>query len=317
MSTYKHSPVLAEECVSALSLEPGMIIVDGTLGLGGHSELILKGIKPNGILLGIDKDRHALTMARNRLKEGLLPIQGSFHDIKSIVQQQGIEAVDGILIDLGVSSYQLDDASRGFSYMEDGPLDMRMDVDQPKTAAIVVNTYTEQQLQSILTDYGEERWAKRIAQFIVERRKQKPFETTYELVDTIKAAIPAAARKNGPHPAKRSFQAIRIEVNEELDKLEQALEDAADILKPGGRLCVITFHSLEDRIVKHSFRQMEKDCECPPGTPVCICDKQQKVKVVTRRAIKPSEGEVEGNPRARSAKLRVAERVPPQVKRRL
>lgn len=309
MTQFTHKPVLAEECIAHLSLTPGMIIVDGTLGLGGHSELVLKHILPNGILIGIDKDRHAINMAKKRLKQGLLPVRDSFHNIKDIVLLQGIEAVDGILIDLGVSSYQLDDPTRGFSYMEDGPLDMRMDPDQANNASLVVNTYSKEQLIRVIREYGEERWAKRIAEFIVERRKKQPIETTFELVDVIKAAIPAGARKEGPHPAKRTFQAIRIEVNEELDKLPRAIEDAVDILKPGGRICMITFHSLEDRIVKHTYRNLASDCICPPGTPVCICDKIQKLKIITRQAVKPSDEELELNPRARSAKLRVAERV--------
>lgn len=309
MSEFMHKPVLLDETLSLLDLEAGKVVVDGTLGLGGHAQHILQKIKPNGILVGIDKDRQALSMTKQRLTEGLLPVQGSFHDIKDILQKQGIDKVDAVLFDLGVSSMQLDDPERGFSYQHDGPLDMRMDTQQGLSAADIVNTWTAEELERMIRQNAEERWAKRIAQFIVERRADKSFETTYELVDAIKAAIPAGARKDGPHPAKRTFQAIRIEVNEELSRLPQAIEDAVDVLNPGGRLCIITFHSLEDRIVKQAFKRLESDCECPPGTPVCICDKQQQVKIITRHAVKPSEAEVEDNPRARSALLRAAERV--------
>lgn len=309
MSRFVHKPVMAQQCIEHLKLQPGKVIVDGTVGLGGHSGLILKEILPGGMLIGIDRDKHALGMAKEKLGTGFLPVHGNFFEIKDILQRCGIDEVDGILLDLGVSSYQLDDPRRGFTYMKDAELDMRMDDSQALCAKQVVNDYSEQRLYEIIRDYGEERWARRIAQFIVAQRQDKPIERTGELVEVIKAAIPKGARKDGPHPAKRTFQAIRIEVNQELDGLGQAIEDAVSVLKPGGRLCVITFHSLEDRIVKQTFQKLYNPCTCPKDSPVCTCGKVRSIEIITRKPIVSDAAELEENPRARSAKLRVAEKI--------
>ena len=309
MSEYKHISVLLAPTIELLAPAPGAIMVDGTVGLGGHSEAILQRIRPDGILFGIDRDRNALAMAKKRLSEGFLPIHGNFFDLKTLLAENGVQAVDGIVMDLGVSSYQLDEPSRGFSYMADAPLDMRMDETQPYSAKDAVNTLSEEELRRIIQEYGEERWAKRIAQFIVQKRQLMPVETTRQLVEIIKAAIPASARREGPHPAKRTFQALRIHVNGELDGLGQALEDAVHCLKPGGRLCVITFHSLEDRIVKQTFQRLQNPCTCPPHSPVCTCGKRAEVEILTRKPIVPDAQELNENPRSRSAKLRAVRRL--------
>lgn len=309
MTSYTHKSVLLMQSVDALALSPGCIAVDGTVGLGGHSEEILKRVRPNGILIGIDRDKNALLMAKRRLPDGFMPVHENFFHMPQVLHSNGIRQVDGILLDLGVSSYQLDEPMRGFSYQHDAPLDMRMDDTQLYSAKNAVNELSHDELTRILREYGEEKWAARIARFIVERRAEQPIETTGELVDVIKAAVPKNARRDGPHPAKRTFQALRIFVNDELDGLGQALESAVQCLKPGGRIAVITFHSLEDRIVKQTFARLANPCTCPPGTPVCICGKQPQVKVITKKPILPTEEELENNPRARSAKLRVAERL--------
>ena len=309
MSQFIHKPVMAKQCIENLNLGPGKVVVAGPVGLGGHSQLILEQILPDGMLIGIDRDKHALGMAKEKLGTGFLPVHGNFFEIKEILERCGIDQIDGILLDLGVSSYQLDDPSRGFTYMQDAELDMRMNDSDSLTAKQVINTYSEQRLFEIIRDYGEERWAKRIAQFIVVRRKEKPIERTSELVEVIKAAIPKGARKDGPHPAKRTFQAIRIEVNSELDGLGQAVEDAVSVLRPGGRLCVITFHSLEDRIVKQTFQKLYNPCTCPKDSPICTCGKVRSIEIITRKPIISDEAELQENPRARSAKLRVAEKI--------
>ncbi|MBQ9989089.1 MAG: 16S rRNA (cytosine(1402)-N(4))-methyltransferase RsmH [Clostridia bacterium] len=310
MSGFTHIPVLLNEVMTLLAPKPGHIVVDGTVGLGGHSEKILERIGAAGKLYGIDRDTNALEMSKKRLKDRFTPIHGNFFDMRELLTQNNVDLVDGILLDLGVSSYQLDDGSRGFSFHEDAPLDMRMDREQPYSAKDAVNELSEKRLTEIIRDYGEERWAARIASFIVQRRKTAPIETTSELVDVIKAAVPKGARRDGPHPARRTFQALRIHVNDELDKLGQALEQAAGCLKPGGVLCVITFHSLEDRIVKQTFAKLEHPCTCPPHTPVCICGKEPVAAVLTRKPIAPTELECEENPRARSAKVRAVRKYP-------
>ena len=309
MSEFNHKPVMAKECIDLLDPKPGMIIVDGTVGLGGHSELILERIMPGGILIGIDRDKNALSFAKKKLKSGFLPVNGNFFNMKEIIENQGIESVDGILIDLGVSSYQLDDSTRGFSYNNEGPLDMRMDTSAELDAKTVVNKYSEKELTRIIRDYGEERWAARIAAFIREYREKKTIETTSELSEIIKKAIPAAARRTGPHPAKRTFQAIRIEVNGEIADLEQAIKDATLLLKPEGKICVISFHSLEDRAVKKAFAELANPCKCPPSSPICTCGKKPIVKILTKHPVTPSALEEEENPRARSAKVRAAQRL--------
>jgi len=310
MSEYTHIPVLLEQTIALLAPAPGQIMVDGTVGLGGHSEYILHRIRPNGLLIGIDRDKNALAMAKRRLQDGFLPVHGNFFDIKDILSQNGIKAVDGILFDLGVSSYQLDEPLRGFSYRADAPLDMRMDQGQAYTARKAVNTLSEKELTRILRDYSEEHWAARIASFIIKARQAKQIDSTGELVEIIKAAIPKAARRDGPHPAKRTFQALRIHVNGELDGLEAAVIQAAECLKPGGTLCIITFHSLEDRIVKQCFQRLENPCTCPPQSPICTCGKKPIAKVLTRKPIVPEETEESQNPRAHSAKLRAVRRLP-------
>ncbi len=264
--------------------------------------------------MGIDQDDFALETSAKRLADiggqaRFITHKGNFREIKTICNKVGLDGVDGILLDLGVSSHQLDEAERGFSYQKDAPLDMRMDRTQKLDALSIVNTYDEREIARIIRDYGEENWWARIAAFIVRERKEKPIETTWQLVDVIKAAIPSSARRDGPHPAKRTFQALRIAVNDELGALQQVVGDAVSILRPGGRICIITFHSLEDRIVKNEFQSREKPCTCPRSFPVCICGKVPELKVISRKPILPSEPELEGNPRSRSAKLRVAEKV--------
>lgn len=308
---FHHVSVLLNECIEGLNIKENGIYVDGTLGGAGHSSEIVKRLK-TGRLIGIDQDTDAINAATKRLepyKDRVTLVHDNFSNVKAVFAQLGIEKADGFLLDIGVSSHQLDEAERGFSYMQDAPLDMRMNSQSDFSAYNVVNEYSEDELNNVIFKYGEERWAKRIAQFIVEARKQKPIETTFELVDIIKKAVPKGARKDGPHPAKRTFQAIRIEVNGELEILEKTIDDMTELLNPGGRLCIITFHSLEDRIVKNAFRKQENPCTCPPEFPVCVCGKKPLAKVITRKPILPSEEELEENHRSRSAKLRILERI--------
>lgn len=308
---FKHTSVLFEECMEGLNIRPDGIYVDGTLGGGGHSSGICERLDERGILIGIDRDRDALAAAEKRL-EGYncrkYFVQSNYSDIKDVLEELEIEKIDGALLDLGVSSFQLDNPERGFSYMQDAPLDMRMSQDDEFTAYDVVNGYDLNQLKQMITKYGEERWASRIADFIVKARKEKPIESTGQLVDIIKAAIPAAARRDGPHPAKRTFQAIRIEVNDELGQLEKAVTEFCDVLAPGGRLCIITFHSLEDRIVKEIISKRINPCTCPKEFPVCVCGKVGDIEKKSGKPILPSALEIERNPRARSAKLRIAQK---------
>lgn len=309
---FKHIPVLLDECIENLAIRPDGIYCDGTIGGGGHSLHICERLSERGTLIGIDRDKDALAASLGRLEGQAcrrILVQSDYADIKGVLRDQGVEKIDGALLDLGVSSYQLDNAKRGFSYMQDAPLDMRMDQSGDLTAYDVINGYEQDVLTRVISEYGEERWAKRIASFICEARKKKPVESTGELVEIIKAAIPAKARREGPHPAKRTFQAIRIEVNDELGQLESAIDDFCDVLAPGGRLCIITFHSLEDRIVKNKFSKRVNPCVCPPEFPVCVCGKKGDVRKVTGKPIVPSEEEIEANPRARSAKLRVIEKL--------
>lgn len=307
----KHISVLLEECIENLNIKPDGIYVDGTLGLGGHSEQILKRLT-TGRLIGIDRDESAIRRTGERLKaysDKMTLVHGNFCDVAQILDELGINAVDGMLFDLGVSSPQLDESERGFSYMNDAPLDMRMDNTSSLTAWNVVNDWDEAELVRILRDFGEERYARRIASRIAERRTAKPIETTLELVDIIRSAMPAAALREKQHPAKRSFQAIRIAVNDELGAVDQMMKTAPDKLKPHGRLCVISFHSLEDRIVKTGIAARENGCTCPREAPICVCGFKQTLKSVHRKPIVPGEDELNENPRARSAKLRVAEKV--------
>lgn len=309
---FEHVPVLLKETLEYLDLKKGGAYIDGTLGGAGHSLEILKRIIPGGLLLGIDQDSNAIEAAGKRLeayKDNVIIVHDNFRNIKAIAGQRGLGEVDGILLDIGVSSHQLDEEERGFSYMHDGPLDMRMDTEQDYNAADIVNGSPESELVRIIRDYGEEKWAVRIAKFIIEERKNGRIDNTFKLVDIIKRAIPAAARREGGHPAKRTFQALRIAVNDELGVLEHALRDAVELLKPGGRLVVITFHSLEDRIVKTTFNNMERPCTCPPQLPVCVCGKEPLLRVVTKKPVSAGEKELELNTRSKSAKLRAAERV--------
>lgn len=294
-----------------LNIRPDGIYVDGTLGGGGHARGIGERLSEKGLLMGIDRDMDAMAAAGERLKDlecRKLLVNSTYAEIDSVLEENGIGGIDGALLDIGVSSFQLDNPERGFSYMHDAPLDMRMNRDDSFTAYDVVNGYDKRELTDIIRKYGEEKWASRIAEFIVRERKTKRINTTGELVEIIKKAIPAGARREGPHPAKRTFQAIRIEVNSELDQLREAIDKFCDVLNPGGRLCIITFHSLEDRIVKETFNRRLNPCTCPPEFPVCVCGKVSDVNKVTGKPIVPSEEELETNPRARSAKLRVIEK---------
>ena len=307
---YGHKPVLLEECLEALAIRPGGTYLDGTLGRAGHSLEILRRLK-GGRLIGIDRDMTAIEAARERLagyKDHVTLVHGNFCNLGEILSSLHVDKVDGMLFDLGVSSPQLDEAGRGFSYMQDAPLDMRMDTSAALDARQVVNTWSGGELRRILYEYGEERYAPQIARAIVRRREERPLETTGELVEVIRSAMPAQALREKQHPAKRSFQAIRIAVNGELDALAPMLRSAAEGLKPGGRLAVITFHSLEDRIVKQTMRELATGCICPPEFPVCVCGRKPKLKLVIRKPIVSGAAELEENPRARSAKLRVAER---------
>ena len=311
MSEFHHVSVLLDECIQGLNIRPDGIYVDGTLGGAGHSSHIASKIT-TGRLIGIDRDEVALTAAAERLApygDRVTLVHSNFCNIASVLAQLGIGGVDGILLDLGVSSPQLDDGARGFSYMADAPLDMRMDHSEALTAAAVVNTWSYEELKRILYEYGEERYAPQIASAICKRREQAPVRTTLELVDIIRSAMPPAALREKQHPAKRSFQAIRIAVNDELGAVSQVMRDAIPCLNPGGRLAVITFHSLEDRIVKNAMAEAAKGCTCPPSFPVCVCGKKPKVRLITRKPIVSGEEELARNPRARSAKLRICEKL--------
>lgn len=309
---FQHKSVLLQECIDALNIRPDGIYLDGTLGGAGHSSQIARRLTEGGRLIGVDRDRTALAAAKERLApyaDRVTLVHSNFAEIDAILDSLGIPAVDGMLFDLGVSSPQLDDASRGFSYMADAPLDMRMDKDDALTAGAVVNTWPQGELRRILYDYGEERYAPQIAAAICRAREKAPVETTLELVDIIRSAMPAQALREKQHPAKRSFQAIRIAVNDELGAVSRMMQAAVGRLNPGGRLAVITFHSLEDRIVKSEMQQAARGCTCPPEFPVCVCGKKPLVKLVTRKPIVSGSAELEENPRARSAKLRVAEKL--------
>lgn len=308
---FKHISVLFEETLEGLKVKPDGIYVDGTMGGAGHGRAICERLSEKGQYIGIDQDEAAIRTGTERLspyQDRVTIVRSNYADMVSVVHGLGVQKVDGILLDLGVSSYQLDTAERGFSYREDAPLDMRMDQRQQMTARDIVNDYSEMELFRIIREYGEDRFAKNIAKHIVKEREQAPIETTGQLAEIIKHAIPAKIRATGGHPAKRTFQAIRIELNRELTVLEDSLNDMIELLNPGGRLCIITFHSLEDRIVKNSFRKNENPCTCPPGFPVCTCGQISKGRVITRKPILPGEKELEENLRSKSAKLRIFER---------
>lgn len=308
---FEHIPVMLNECIEGLKIKSNGKYADGTLGGAGHTIEILKRLDSNGIMIGIDQDEEAITASKERLKDfsNVIYVNNNFKNIKDILKSVGVDKVDGILLDLGVSSHQLDCKERGFSYLYDAPLDMRMNLNGNLKAYDVVNFYSREDLKRVIFEYGEERWASRIAEFIVNEREKKKIETTCELTEIIKNAIPASARRKGPHPAKRTFQAIRIEVNKELEILNDAVKDCIDVLNVGGRICIITFHSLEDRIVKKAFRKAENPCTCPPDFPVCVCHKKPLIKIINKKPIVPSSNEIENNPRSRSAKLRIAERI--------
>lgn len=310
---FEHTSVLLDETINNLNIKPSGIYIDGTLGGGGHSIEILKRLNKNGKLIGIDQDDEALKAASQRLGEyadNFTAVKNNFVHIDKVLEDLNIEKVDGVLLDIGVSSHQLDEGERGFSYMQDAPLDMRMDRDQKLDAYTVVNEYPQELLMEIFYKYGEEKWSKRIAEKIVEERELKPIKTTLELVEVLDHAIPKKVQRQiQGHFAKRVFQAIRIEVNQELRVLEDVIPKIIDRLNIGGRLCIITFHSLEDRIVKNSFKELNKDCICPPEIPVCVCDHRRKINIITRKPIEAEEIEKDENPRSRSAKLRVCERV--------
>lgn len=308
---FSHYSVMLKETIEELKVKSDGIYVDGTLGGGGHAYEVCKRLSDAGHFYGIDQDAAAIAAASQRLSEfgdRVTIIRSNYCEMCKELRDRGVTGVDGIVLDLGVSSYQLDEADRGFTYREDAALDMRMDQRQEKTARDIVNGYSEMDLYRIIRDYGEDKFAKNIAKHIVQARERQPIETTGELVEIIKAAIPAKIRMQKGHPAKQTFQAIRIELNRELEVLRDSLDDMIDFLSPGGRLCIITFHSLEDRIVKNAFRKNEHPCTCPPDFPVCVCGKTPKGKVVTRKPILPGEGELEENSRSKSAKLRVFER---------
>lgn len=308
---FSHVSVLLNETIDSLSITPDGIYADGTLGGGGHSLEILKKLSPNGRLIGIDRDTEALEAAKKRLSsfDNVSYVHSNFSNIKEIISSLGIKAIDGAVIDLGVSSYQLDFSERGFSYMEDAPLDMRMDRTSDFSAYDVINTYSESDLTRIFFEYGEERFSKKVASIICEERNKRNIKTTLELVDIIKRAIPERFRQKGSHPAKRIFQAVRIEVNSELDPLKNALNDFFDCLNPGGRLAVISFHSLEDRIVKKTFQSFMGNCTCPKDFPICVCGKKARGKLITAKPILPTEEEISHNKRSKSAKLRVCEKL--------
>lgn len=308
---FSHVSVLLNELISGLEIKPDGIYVDGTLGGAGHASLVCENLGPEGRLIGIDQDADAIHASTERLAvygERVKIIRSNYSDILNILKQEEIEAVNGIYLDLGVSSFQLDCSERGFSYRMDAPLDMRMDKRQDLSAYEVVNEYTEMELFHIIRNYGEDRFAKNIAKHIVREREKEAIRSTGRLAEIIAQAIPMKIKKQGGNPAKRTFQAIRIEVNHELDVLEQSLDDMITLLKPGGRLCIITFHSLEDRIVKQTFRKAENPCTCPPNFPICVCGKKSKGQIISRKPILPSAQEMRNNPRSKSAKLRIFER---------
>ncbi len=308
---FEHVSVLLEETVAQLNIQPNGIYVDGTLGGAGHAYEVCSRLGENGRFIGIDQDEAAILTGKERLAsfgDKVTIVRNNYCNMPTVLKELGVEKVNGIVLDLGVSSYQLDTAERGFSYKEDGPLDMRMDNRQTLTAKDIVNGYSEMELYRIIRDYGEDKFAKNIAKHIVRMREEKELTTTYELNEAIKAAIPMKIRKNTGHPSKKTFQAIRIELNKELEVLNNTLQDMIDLLDEGGRICIITFHSLEDRIVKSIFRKNENPCTCPPSFPVCMCGKKSKGKVITRKPILPSEEEMERNRRSKSAKLRVFEK---------
>ncbi len=307
--TFNHIPVLLAEVLDLLQCRPGNVVVDATVGGAGHALPIIEKITPGGTLIGIDRDPNALRAAELKLKDypgSFSLVRSNFVHIKEILSGLKIDKVDGVLMDLGVSSHQLDEASRGFSFRHDSPLDMRMDPDQRFSAYNLVNSYTLEELTRVIKDYGEERWAKRIAEFITDNR---PLRTTGELERVIKMAIPKSARMGDDHPARRTFQGIRIEVNKEISLLSDAIKNAAEVLKPAGRLCVISFHSLEDRVVKHTFRRLSGLCKCPPEYPSCVCNAEKKVRILTPKPIIPSLAEQSANPRAKSAKLRACHKL--------
>ena len=309
---FSHVSVLLRECIEALQIKPNGIYVDCTTGGGGHSLEIAKRLTDGGRLIAIDRDEDALRAAGKRLADfadRVTFVHSNYAMLQSVLADLGIPGVDGVLADLGVSSYQLDTAERGFSYMQDAPLDMRMDREQPLRAYDVVNTYSEEELRQILYDFGEEKFARNIAANIVKKRSERPIETTLELAELVKASMPKTAREGGHHPAKRTFQAIRIEVNSELSSIPPALDAAVHALNPGGRIAVITFHSLEDRLVKQKFAALSSGCTCPREFPVCVCGKKPVVRVITKKPVTAGEDELEVNPRSRSAKLRVAEKI--------
>ncbi len=309
---FNHISVLLNESIEGLNIKPNGVYVDGTMGGGGHSLEIVKQLGENGRLICIDQDENAHKKSRQVLDKHISKItfvHDNFSNLKNILTKLEIEKIDGLLLDLGVSSHQLDEAERGFSYHNDAPLDMRMDSRGAKSAYTVVNEYTEKELNDVIFNYGEERWSKRIAEFIVKEREDRPIETTFQLVSAIKKAMPKAVRSDGPHPAKRTFQAIRIEVNNELDIIKDTIIDAVQFLNENGRICIITFHSLEDRIVKNTFRELEDPCDCPREFPVCVCGKKPLVKIVTRKPIVPADEEIELNKRSRSSKLRICKGV--------
>lgn len=308
---FNHIPVMLNETINSLNIKSDGIYVDCTLGGAGHSSIIAEKLT-SGKLIGIDRDVNAIEAASKKLSKydgKFILCHSNFSNIRNVLKECNIDRVDGVLLDLGVSSHQLDEAKRGFSYMQDAPLDMRMDNESSLNAKIIVNNYSENELRNIIFKYGEEKWASRIAEFIIKERKSNIISTTFELVEIIKKAIPASARRDGPHPAKRTFQAIRIAVNDELSEISNAIPEIIDLLNINGRLSIITFHSLEDRIVKNAFRIAENPCTCPPDFPQCICNKKPQVKIITRKPIIPSEYEIENNPRSRSAKLRVVEKI--------
>lgn len=308
---FEHTSVLLKECIESLNIKENGTYIDGTLGGAGHSKEIAKRLNNLGRLICIDQDENAIKVSKERLSEfnNITFVHNNFSNIKFIAEELNLNNIDGILLDLGVSSHQLDEIERGFSYMKDAPLDMRMDTSKEFTAYDIVNEYSEDKLYKLIIDYGEERWAKRIAKFIIEERKSSPVKTTFELVSVIKKAIPKGARIDGPHPAKRTFQAIRIEVNKELDILKESILNMINILNKGGRLSIITFHSLEDRIVKNIFKEAENPCTCPREFPVCICGKTPIGKNITKKPIIPCELELTENHRARSAKLRILQKL--------
>lgn len=309
---FEHKSVLLEETIESLNIKPDGIYVDGTLGGGGHALEVCKRLGEHGKMIGIDQDADAIAAATERLigyKDKVIIVRSNYENIRTVLQDLGIRKVDGIYLDLGVSSYQLDTADRGFTYREDAPLDMRMDQRKEETAADIVNTYSEFDLYRIIRDYGEDKFAKNIAKHIVKAREEHPIETTGQLIEIIKAAIPMKVRAVGGHPAKKTFQAIRIELNHELEVLNNSIDTMIELLNPGGRLSIITFHSLEDRIVKTRFRNNENPCTCPPDFPVCVCGKESRGRVVTRKPIVPSGEEMEENKRSKSSKLRVFERL--------